>query len=331
MELFRLAAFAVQPGRTSEPTEPQGGALDITDALRSALHDAAAKLRDSDWTAVDFMVEESSRTCEMRELALALSFGKTTESASAARAIAVRLGNAMDARSHPFLLILAAYRNGDRRMTGMWAFPRDDAFRFVAGTRPAIQLLADVFSRTSRLRKGAEFQGRNNRSSFLSGRVLDLQAGRDVTGVANYWIELFLECRLGVTPEIGTTVLARAIRGAYESSNSEERSQLQIAALALRQAPPGTLSVRDFAEQYLPAPVGERVLEASSAQDINSSRFRFRPETFDRFIATQVFNLDTGVVVTSPIDEVGESVTISDNRVLSVTGRIERERIKGDR
>jgi hypothetical protein len=36
-------------------------------------------------------------------------------------------------------------------------------------------------------------------------------------------------------------------------------------------------------------------------------------------------------VVTSPIDEVGESVTISDNRVLSVTGRIERERIKGDR
>jgi hypothetical protein len=263
-------------------------------------------------------------------LLLSFSFGDETEAAEAGEAIGGRLAGAMDLRSFPFLLLVAGYRDGDSRQVGLWAFPRDDAFRFVAGAQPLIELLANVFSRTSRLRKGAEFGGRRHRAGFLSGRVLDLQAGPNATNVANYWIERFLECTLAVTPEIGTTVLAQAIQRLYQStSDPADRSQLHVAAIAVRHAPEQTLSLQDFGDRYLSPPLAARLSEASPEPQINASRFRFKPDTFDRFVTTHVYTLDNGVIVSAPLDQVGESVRITDNRTLTATGQIERERIKG--
>ena len=331
MEFFRLAAFAVSPSRTAQTPQPiQGGMLAITADLDAAVSDAADRVRVVDWTSVDFMVDEDTRTCEMRELALAFGFGDDMSARDAGQSIGARLANAMDMRSFPFLLLIAAYREEDERKVGLWAFPRDDAFRFRGGDRPIIELLADVFSRTSRLRKGAEFSGANHRASFLSGRVFDLQSGRETTNVANYWMERFLQCTLAVTPVIGTTVLAQALRRLYqETADPTDRSQVHVAAIAVRIAPEQSFSLAEFGDRYLNPELAESLLGASPQPQINNSRFRFSRETFDRLVTTAVYNLDNGVIVSSPLEQIGDAVRITDNQTLTATGRIERERIRG--
>lgn len=330
MELFRLAAYAVDPERNVEQrTEPEGGMLEINEALRRAMDEVPGRVRADEWTDVDFEVDEETRTCHARDLILQFLFHHDDDAMAASRGLALRLAAAMDRRSHPFLLLEAGYAEGDRRKAGLWAFPRDEAFRFRGGRIPAIELLADVFSRTSRLRKGAEFAGRNLRTDLLSGRVLDLQAGPNVTNVANYWVERFLECTLGLTPEIGTTVMAQALRDAYDAADPDQQAQLHTAAIAVRHGPARDLSLQDFGEQYLTEELRELVLRSSSEPQLSHARFRFRPETFDRYVTTHVYRLDNGVIVSAPLNEVGDSVVIDEQRQLTATGRIASERIKG--
>jgi hypothetical protein len=113
---------------------------------------------------------------------------------AAAAELAARLSQAMENRSPACLFLAAGYRDSAAapvREVTLWIFPRDDAFRFRSRAH-AIELLSDVFSRTSRLRKLALFDGRNLRTDFLEADVLDFQAG-GIGGVAEFWIERFLE------------------------------------------------------------------------------------------------------------------------------------------
>ena len=56
-----------------------------------------------------------------------------------------------------------------------------------------------MINQTSSLEKGdSQFQGRQLRSDFLSGRVLDFQADHASRDVADFWIGRFLECGLGI-------------------------------------------------------------------------------------------------------------------------------------
>src|SRR5436190_1028558 len=93
-------------------------------------------------------------------------------------------------------------RTADRRVKAeQWT---DDDILFDARGVPRVQVLADVFSQTSRLRKAAVFKGRQRDTSFLSGRALDIQTGRASVDVADYWVGKFLQCQLAITPLIGT-------------------------------------------------------------------------------------------------------------------------------
>ena len=99
-----------------------------------------------------------------------LAFALRTERAEVGAVdLAARLSSAMDNRSPACLFLAAAYRDNASalsREVALWIFPRDDAFRFRSQAQ-AIDLLSDVFRRTSRLRKLARFSGRNLRTDFL--------------------------------------------------------------------------------------------------------------------------------------------------------------------
>src|SRR5205809_205791 len=134
MELFRVNAYSVSPQRgTASPLEPAGGAIAITRDLRQVINDNLASADLDRRTTVDFQVDSATRTNETRDAVLAYAFGGGSAAQTAAIVIAHRLSVAMDLRSDPCLLVLAARREEDKRAVTLWTFPRDEAFRLHRG------------------------------------------------------------------------------------------------------------------------------------------------------------------------------------------------------
>ncbi|MEW6369264.1 MAG: hypothetical protein AB1714_31980 [Acidobacteriota bacterium] len=217
-------------------------------------------------------------------------------------------------------------------MVTLWTFPRDQAFRFASerGTH-AIEVLNDVFSRTSHLRKAALLQGRNLRSEFTTGRVLDFQAGKATDAVANYWTSTFLKCTLAITSDTGTRLLARTLGRAYTACASPaDHEQLFGAVIAVRVAQRQRWSLGDFAEEYLGSDARKEFLRAVPNEETLASPFDLNRPLFDQLLHFRIFRLDTGVYVSSPPSEIGRSVRLTDgdNPRLACEGRVVSEKLK---
>lgn len=163
--LLRLYAHSVEA-----TTVVQGGSVAVTAEMQDALFDAHRKANLDNGLSVSFVVNTSSRTCEMRELLLALSFASSKEAEGAAAEIASRLAHSMDNRSKPCLLVCSVRgeKLKDSRHATIWTFPKAQAFQ-LSTSSARVNLLDDVFSRSSSLRKAATFEGRNTRTQFLTG------------------------------------------------------------------------------------------------------------------------------------------------------------------
>jgi hypothetical protein len=242
-----------------------------------------------------------------------MSFGFDAEDVAetSARDLATRLSTSMDDRSKHCLFLAAAYRvNADApmRRVALWIFPQDEAFRLGAMT---IELLDDIFSRTSTLRKLALFEGRQIRNGFITARVLDFQAG-GFGEVADFWIERFLDAQLSISDEAGTRLLARTIaRVSDHALSPQEREQLQGAAIAVRTMPAPRWSLEGFANQMLGGNLRDLFLAEAPNDESRQSVFGLERAVFDDSLRTRVFLLDSGVTVYSPIGEVGESVRVT--------------------
>src|SRR4051794_9528682 len=156
MELFRAHAYTVPPGRLGGG-RPDGVELRLTDQLKNTLGTALADVPADRQIQVNFRADpapEAARENAVRRLMLTYAFGGDAEADEAARALADRLCDATDQRSHPGLMILSAARDGEQRRVAIWTFPQEAAFRFDP-RRSMIQLLKDVFSQRSDLRKAA--------------------------------------------------------------------------------------------------------------------------------------------------------------------------------
>jgi hypothetical protein len=332
MELFRVNAYSVSPQRGSaSPLEPEGGAVAITANLRQVINDNLESADLDRRTTVDFQVDPTTRTNATRDAILGYAFGSKSPSQTAAMALARRLSVAMDLRSDPCLLVLAARRQDNERAITLWTFPRDEAFRLHRGRGgPSIEVLTDIFSQRSRLRKAAQFQGKQLRNAFLSGKALDFQANHAAKDVADFWITRFLECRFGIAGDSGTRLLARTIRTAYEQSSSlEDQEALYTAVMAVRRSPQRRFSLQDFSDRYLEGSVHDLFVNSAPNPESLSSVFEFQREVFDSTLQFRIFQLDTGVFVSSPLVEIGQSVQIAEGeRRLSCNGRIIDEKLR---
>jgi hypothetical protein len=319
MPLFRLFAYAVSPQRTTADDRfvpPTGGPIDASAQLRATLDGALSNAHsERGMTPVTMQVDPAPdvRSSPVRDAVMGLAFERfSTEAERQAFELAVRLSRAMDHRSPACLFLAATYRNSSAapgREVALWIFPQDDAFRLQSQAR-TIELLTDVFSKSSRLRKLALFNGRKLRTDFLEASVLDFQAGGP-GGVAEFWIERFLEASLTVTPEVGTRMLADAFRQAATSDLSfEQREQLQAAIMAVRSQPGRRLSLQQVATQFLAPAVAKPFL--ASAPNEESARSLFRPnrELLDRTLNFRVFELKSGVWVSAPLGQIGDSVLL---------------------
>jgi hypothetical protein len=341
MELFRLYGFAIQPQRLIDEdlfVDPEGGQLTVRASLRNALNGSLKVAEDSGrLTQVTLNVDLSpggGRTNPLRTATMNLAFGSGAKSKAAALALAVQLSRAMDERSPECLFLVAAYRESgnEERRVALWIFPQDEAFRFSPGEND-IELLTDIFSRTSALRKMALFSGKELDTHFLTGEVLDYQTGR-ADDVANFWIQRFLESRLAITPAAGTKVLADALkRAASADLNAEENQQVHTAALAIHTMPQTHWSLEQIANEFLSGKARDVFLSTAENDATRTSVFELDRAALQRGLNYRNFRLPDNVWVSAPIDQVGDDklvqVETQDDRV-DGGGPAERLRIDAD-
>jgi hypothetical protein len=315
MDLFRLFGFAIDPQRLVPDdlfTDPLGGALPIRQSLRAALAKSLKTAEQSGMmTQVTLDVDQTpggGRGSLVRNSAINLAFGSAAKAKAGGLELARQLSRAMDERSPECLFLLAAYREGEKRRVALWIFPQDEAFRFSPGGAEGtdIELLTDIFSRTSGLRKMALFAGRNIDAHFLDAQVLDHQVGR-ADDVADFWVRRFLAAELMITPAQGTKVLADALKRASEAElTPEENKQVHTAALAVHTMRRDHWSLEQVADEFLGGKAKEAFLASVDNDEARTSVFRLDREALERGLNVRNFRLPEGVFVSAPITEVGE-------------------------
>jgi hypothetical protein len=333
VKLLRVYAFTVVPQRkAATPSSPSGGSLRVNAGIQQALDEAYKKAKLDRQDVIDFRVDPATRTCEVRDSILELAFGDARKAKSIALTIATRLSKSMDDRSPSALLVLSTEEDGAKaRRATFWAFPRDESFQFRNNkSGVVVKLLQDTFSRNSRLRKAAMFEGHRTKADFLSGRVLDYQAdtGRKA---ADYWIDLFLDCTLGLKGEAGTRILAQCLRKAFaDADDSATRENLYAAMMAIRHSNQRRTSLKKFARERLNPKATKLFLDASPNDEIKTATFDFKKDVFDRTLNFRVFQLEKDIYVSAPLGTIGKEVTVTDGpqRRLKCEGIVKDEKLK---
>jgi hypothetical protein len=126
-------------------------------------------------------------------------------------------------------------------------------------------------------------------------------------------------------------MLATTIRRAVDaSSNVTDKEQILTATMAIRTSPRRRWSLRSFADEYLSGATKETFLNAAPNSEGRNSMFDFRRSEFERFLAYRVYTLETGVLISSPFQEVGRSVLVEghDERRLSCEGTVVDEKVR---
>lgn len=341
MGIVRLYAYSVLPQKGLEGAElrqPEGGRVANADVI-AAIEESRAQANLEERTRVDFTML-NGRQNEARNLILKLAFGEGPAVKAAADGLALRLSTSMDRRSHKYFFVAGVAKDDehpDTRAVTLWVFPSDEVFRpGQNGADLDVQLLKDVFSRTSTLKKAVLFEGRNHNADFLYGRVLDTQATARVQGVANFWVADFLAAHLSLNADAGSRLLGNGLRAAHKAATTTEEKDEVIAALliarGLQRRPPQTLA--RFAEAHLPTEhLRDAFLKAVGRnQDTLNGRFEFSKAAFDDVVPFRQFHLEGNIVVTAPFDEIGGErlrlVEENARRILHAEGRVVDERLR---
>jgi hypothetical protein len=313
--ITRLFAFAVKPQRMSgEKANPTGGQCELTEGLRQLIKDSIAVAKFDDGPEVLFQFEEGTgRKCAMRTAILDCAFEQVIPAGQGAIAIAKRLSRSMDGRSDGCLLVICIETKGKARRATVWIFPKDTAFQFsVNGEESHIDILKDVFSHSSRLRKAARFEGHNNATGFIDGRIVDYQMTSKKKSVASFWIDRFLLCSLSYTSALGTRTMSTALKITLDgTTDTSERTELAQTIAALRQSKQSRWSAQRVANEYLSGDVKDRFLRAMGNEQAQSAVFDLDRSVFDQALNYQVFELESGVFVSSPFKEVDKSVKVT--------------------
>lgn len=337
MKLFRIHAYEVTPQRLSTfAIAPRGGAFSPDASFRKSLDRFLEKAKLDSQPTVDFRIDRPSPKGtqprhDVREYVLDYSFAAPAKAKKAAIGLAGKLGGAMDERSPFTLLILSAYKDGNRRRLVIWAFPKDEPFHFSASRdRARIKILKDAFSRTSTFRKAALFEGTKGRTAFWSGRVIDKQAQHGFGTAADYWVTKFLECRFALSGTAGTRLLAKCLRETHDALGSQSgRDQISNAIVALHASRKRRWSLSGFASEYLDGDAKTEFLRRAPSES-QGTTFDLDKSEFEKKVNFRVFRLEDNVIVSAPFGTVGKSVKVvgAQNRELKCEGTIVEEKVR---
>ncbi len=334
MLLLRVYAYTVTPRRDTaegERSPAAGGVVQLTPTLREVIINAFAKIDKSALTTVDFDLG-ANREHELRDDLMKIAFGPTQAPKSAAERVAARLSAVMDNRSHPGLLVLSVEEEEATRRVSMLLLPREDVVQ-LKGNRDEevlLNLLRDVFSTGSGLRKVARVEGHNSKTQFLSAEILDFQLAAQNKSVADFWVKDFLRAKLKISSESGTRLLTDALQRAFTVASEDNREAVVAAILRARAGNVRKTSLAKYAEE-LPNELQDAFLRGVS-EELQSVTFEINRNVVKEKLGRRIFETQDGVVIYAPTEAVGDVVRVETDgqtRTVRYAGVISNERMIG--
>ena len=332
--MHRAYAFLVSPRRTvSLVPSARGGRIEWNEDLAGLFSELLVASKLEKQTLVHLLSDdEQTRPYRsgLREDLLCLAYGEELDSDRSAQEIASRLSLSMDQRSakQSLLVMVVDSWRGVRR-TIFWLFPQDDVFRLEShGTRNALSVLGDVFSKSSAWRKAAMFWGARSAQGFRTGRVIDIQTRRVDEGAADFWMRLFLHAQVALDPRNATSQLASYLKDAFESSSGPQRDQLYAAIVGLPHSPEKAWTFQQIAERYLDEEHQDGFLNLIP-ENVRQSAFEIDSTLFESKLNIRVFETQDGVWISAPNSEIGRSVRVvqKTNRIV-VDGMIKNQSVR---
>lgn len=331
----RMYAFQVFP---REVEEIKGGQVTDVVALQGTLDAAFDQSKLGQGPGIGFNFNSVSRSHDVRDFLLSISFGSPDEALKAAEDLAFRLASSMDNRSNPSLFAVSAHQVDGKpasRSTVLWTFPQQAVFRFSAGSDNAAIDLMDAFNRESNLRKAALFTGENGKVDFLGGKVLDLQGTTSSKPAADFWVGKFLDAQLQLGPREGSRLLAKALRDTHDKCGDDlgAQAQVHVAILGISSSNQSLFSLQDVEDRYLSGRAAEVFHNQVKSEPLRTSRFQLDESAFESQIHYRIYTLKTGIIVSVPL-EAAETVEVTeegDQRLLRLSGTIQEEKLRSRR
>ena len=325
--LLRATAYEVTPRQIDGF---QGGVIENLKSVQDGLNQSASKGDLETGLPVSLRLT-TDRTSDLRDAVMLAAFGSEAELIEASLDLANRLCRAMDRRSAPGLLVVSVHEQPKNvRQVITWIFPKGQVIR---GSGANVDV-DEAFILNSRLRKAALLSGANNRAGFLIARVLDYQTTAVDRKAADFWITQFLNAQLQMNNLEATARLASVFRIANDKldGNREQQEMLHTAIGAVRTNGQLTLSIQSIAMNMLPAGAArDEVLRATSNESEARAIFQLDLPRFDELVRYHIYTLDNGIRVSAPFIQIKDGIKIEetdDGRILSVSGVIEREKIR---
>lgn len=334
--LQRGYASVIYPSKgTSTPEPPRTYALKTDASFRQALSVAIGIAARRPMSSVVLNMDDN-RTHPVRDAMLKLAFGQTRTPLPAMVALASRLAKFTDNRTRPALFVVTIDEADKTRRVSMYVFPEESTYALKSSAQDPTEAILEhlnSFVLESRLRKVARFVGKNIKTHFINGEVVDLQIGSGPRSVADYWVADFLDAEFAINDYKGTTLAASALKLAFQKADPRGKQTVMEAAIALMADSRRAWSLRRIADEFIPADLVEAFCSAAPNSETLANKFMLNKDLFRDRINYRVFQLQSGVWVSSPFSEVGRTVKLEDEgkkRVLTARGVVEDERVQSD-
>ncbi len=332
--LQRGYASHVRPGKfANPPLIPDTYPLKLEPGFRDVLDHAISAMARHPMSSVAFRMSDD-REHPVRELLLKLAFGQTRTPLAAVLDLAARLAQHTDRRTGSSLMLTTVEESGDKRRVSLYLFPEEDTFRLKTVKDEAVLERLQAFVLKSKLRKVARFEGKNIKSHFILGGVADLIIGSDPRTAADYWVAEFLDADFAINSIKGTRLVAEGLKRAFERAEPLEKQSVMEAAISIIANRRQAWTLERIGKTLLPANLAHVFCSVADNTETRTSQFMLDKDLLRNRINYRVFQLETGVWVSSPFSEVGETVKVSgtaEKRTLTCNGRIISEKVRSDK
>lgn len=274
----------------------------------------------------------------IRDMVRSIAFDSPDVKFNCSKQLALSLALASDRRSSPGLFVVIAGETAVETRVTLFKFAADESLQAIfADQGLSINVIEQAFSRKTEYFKAAVFQGSLADRSFWEGKVEDKQATKRIYEVSDLWAIRFLHAVPQLTSARGTRLLAKALRQVIDRTEDIDRKQALIAAaITIKSQDDRSISLEEFASQYLPNDSREPFLQASGPAVLANAVFRIDGSVLDEQLGVQTLVLDNQFSVTGPFDGYRNSNIIQirevgdDNRaVITLHGRIVGQKIRG--
>jgi hypothetical protein len=181
-------------------------------------------------------------------------------------------------------------------------FPATEAIRTQLGKKFRVELVKDIYMKSSRTYKAALFIDSSIANGFWTGSATDKQINSPTQEVARYWIYGFLRAEFEISSKSGSFMFARSLCGLLNGNLQGESKQQLIALSTLMVNQDGrTISMKEMCERIrVPEELRQQVADSLENKAAFQTQFQFDLEEFSKTFAFRSEYLDNGAVLTAP-------------------------------